>query len=397
MATTFGCEVSPFPQTYLGLPLSPYKLKLCDFAPIISKSDMRLSGWRGRCLHIGGWLILVNFVLTAMLSHAMAAVLLPAPVIEAIDKRRRAFLSTGEETCNGEKTPNCKGVFIKIPLVFYLQLGRQLPGRAPVVDPGGEILAAPPSPGRIRPPRRPPPPHPYPLPLPGSHLLSAPRAQQTLAAQTSPAPPSRASPRPAEQPRRSAVESSSIPANQRKPRLLESSESSSASIAGHRLSPAIPSSSGLSTKPLASVVSSRENSKLLGRQLPGRAPAVDPGGEMLAAPPSPGRIRPPCRPPPPHPYPLPGSPLLSAPRAQQTLAAQTSPAPPSRASPRPAEQPRRSAVESSSIPANQRKPRRLESSESSSASIAGHRLSPAIPSSSGLSTKPLASVVSSRC
>jgi hypothetical protein len=101
MATTFGCVVFSFPQTYLGLPLSIYKLRPSNFAPIIHKSDMGLSGWRGRCLPIGGCLILVNSVLTAMLTHVMAAGLLPAGVVEAIDKRRRAFLWTGEETCHG--------------------------------------------------------------------------------------------------------------------------------------------------------------------------------------------------------------------------------------------------------------------------------------------------------
>jgi hypothetical protein len=36
-----------------------------------------------------------------MLAHAMAAGLLPASVLEAIDKRRHAFLWAGEESCNG--------------------------------------------------------------------------------------------------------------------------------------------------------------------------------------------------------------------------------------------------------------------------------------------------------
>jgi hypothetical protein len=87
-------------NTYLGLPLSTHKLQFVDFAPIISKSDMCLSGWHGRSLPIGGCLILVNSVLTAMISHAMSAIL-PVGAVEAFDKRRRAFLWTGEETCNG--------------------------------------------------------------------------------------------------------------------------------------------------------------------------------------------------------------------------------------------------------------------------------------------------------
>lgn len=100
MARAFGCVISSFPQTYLGLPLSTHKLRLADFAPIVLKSDMRLSDWRGRSLPIGGRLLLVNYVLTSMLAHAMNAGLLLTGVIEAIDKRRRAFLWTGKETCN---------------------------------------------------------------------------------------------------------------------------------------------------------------------------------------------------------------------------------------------------------------------------------------------------------
>jgi hypothetical protein len=44
IADTFGCAISSFSQTYLGLLLSTHKLRLADFAPIVSKSDMRLSG-----------------------------------------------------------------------------------------------------------------------------------------------------------------------------------------------------------------------------------------------------------------------------------------------------------------------------------------------------------------
>ena len=74
---------------------------MSDLSPIISKCDLQLSGWRGRSLPIDGRLILVNYVITANFAHAMSASLLPAGAIEAIDKRRRAFLWTGEETCTG--------------------------------------------------------------------------------------------------------------------------------------------------------------------------------------------------------------------------------------------------------------------------------------------------------
>jgi hypothetical protein len=97
MAAAFGCDISSFPQTYLGLPLSPHKLRLSDFAPIISKCDMKLFGWRGRSLPIGGRLLLVNSVLTAMIAHAMAAGTLPPGDVEAIDKRHRTFFGLGRK------------------------------------------------------------------------------------------------------------------------------------------------------------------------------------------------------------------------------------------------------------------------------------------------------------
>jgi hypothetical protein len=87
----------------MGLPLSTYKPRFTDFVLIMTKSDMNLSGWCGWCLPIGGRLIHVNSVLTAMLAHAMGDGILPADVVEAIDKRPRAFLWTGDETCNGGK------------------------------------------------------------------------------------------------------------------------------------------------------------------------------------------------------------------------------------------------------------------------------------------------------
>jgi hypothetical protein len=84
--------ISSFPRTYLGIPISTHKLRLANFNPIILKSDMKLPGWHGRSLLIGGCLLLVNSALTVMLAHAMTVGLLPFGVIEAIDNRRCNFL-----------------------------------------------------------------------------------------------------------------------------------------------------------------------------------------------------------------------------------------------------------------------------------------------------------------
>jgi hypothetical protein len=69
----------------------------------MTKSDMWLSGWRVRCLPIGGRLLLSNSVMTAMFTHAMSAGILSTGMVEAIDKRRRAFLWNDKETCNDDQ------------------------------------------------------------------------------------------------------------------------------------------------------------------------------------------------------------------------------------------------------------------------------------------------------
>jgi hypothetical protein len=58
------------------------------------------SRWCGRNLTPSGRTVLVNSVLSARAVYPMCSLLLPANTIEAIDKKRRAFLWTGESTCN---------------------------------------------------------------------------------------------------------------------------------------------------------------------------------------------------------------------------------------------------------------------------------------------------------
>nr|CAD1835783.1 unnamed protein product [Ananas comosus var. bracteatus] len=54
VANSFGCSSKDFPITYLGLPLSPMKLRRADYMPLIEKIDNRLAGWKGLMLSRGG-------------------------------------------------------------------------------------------------------------------------------------------------------------------------------------------------------------------------------------------------------------------------------------------------------------------------------------------------------
>jgi hypothetical protein len=91
MAATLGCPISSFPQSYLGLPLSPTKLPSSAYAPLLLSFDRRLSGWRAQLLSSGGRLVLCNAVLNNLATYFMCSYLLPRGVIDSIDKRRRAF------------------------------------------------------------------------------------------------------------------------------------------------------------------------------------------------------------------------------------------------------------------------------------------------------------------
>lgn len=103
LADILGCPVATFPQSYLGLPLSTHKLNLTDFFFIIDKVDKRLAGWRGLLLSLAGRAILVRSVLRALPVYAMSVLLLPAGIVQEIEKRCRAFFWAGQDTVTGGK------------------------------------------------------------------------------------------------------------------------------------------------------------------------------------------------------------------------------------------------------------------------------------------------------
>jgi len=103
MASILGCAVSSFPQTYLGLPLSPHKLRVADYKPLIDSFDRYLSGWKAKLLSTGVRLVLVNAVLGGLTIYFMSSHLLPKTVIERLDARRRAILWAGDDKCNGSR------------------------------------------------------------------------------------------------------------------------------------------------------------------------------------------------------------------------------------------------------------------------------------------------------
>ena len=53
-ADIFNCQIGSFPLKYLGVPVSPTRLHICDWAPLVEKSNKRLDAWKGGNLTIAG-------------------------------------------------------------------------------------------------------------------------------------------------------------------------------------------------------------------------------------------------------------------------------------------------------------------------------------------------------
>lgn len=82
IATILGCTTSSFPQTYLGLPLSPTRPPSNTFLPVLECCKKLLSAWRAKLITKGDRLILIT------------AVLIPKKVLKTIDALKQL-------TCSG--------------------------------------------------------------------------------------------------------------------------------------------------------------------------------------------------------------------------------------------------------------------------------------------------------
>jgi hypothetical protein len=97
-AETFNCQVGIFPIKYLGVPVSPIRLKVSDWLPLIEKGNKRLDVWQGGNLSIAGRSILISASLTNAPIYHMSVYLLPKSTISIMDKTRRTFFWQGGRT-----------------------------------------------------------------------------------------------------------------------------------------------------------------------------------------------------------------------------------------------------------------------------------------------------------
>lgn len=71
-----GCKKTIFPIKYLGVLLRQNKLKREDWIEVIEMIQRKLEGWQSRFLSLGGRIVFINFVLSAIPLY-QSSVLLP--------------------------------------------------------------------------------------------------------------------------------------------------------------------------------------------------------------------------------------------------------------------------------------------------------------------------------
>jgi hypothetical protein len=90
-AETFNCQVGLFPIKYLGVSVSPSKLKVSDWLPLVEKGNKCLDVWKGGTLSIAGRSTLISASLNNSPIYHMSVYLLPKTIIKCLDKTRRIF------------------------------------------------------------------------------------------------------------------------------------------------------------------------------------------------------------------------------------------------------------------------------------------------------------------
>ncbi|GKV31185.1 hypothetical protein SLEP1_g39903 [Rubroshorea leprosula] len=118
MSWVLCCKVGVFPFKYLGIPIGGSSRKKAFWKPLVELFSKKLSTWKGRYLSLGGWITLINSMLSSLPVFWMSVYLIPKGTILSLDKIRRGFLwggATGEKKINWVKWEQvCKGKDYKI-------------------------------------------------------------------------------------------------------------------------------------------------------------------------------------------------------------------------------------------------------------------------------------------
>jgi hypothetical protein len=99
MASRFlNCRIGRTPFKYLGLPVGANPRRLATWYPMIEVLKNRLNSWGNRYLSLGGRIVLLNSVLSAIPIFYLSIMKMPVKVWKEVVKIQREFLWCGLET-----------------------------------------------------------------------------------------------------------------------------------------------------------------------------------------------------------------------------------------------------------------------------------------------------------
>lgn len=94
----FNCQIGSFPIKYLGAPVSPNRLHLSDWLPLLEKTAKKLNVWKGGTMSIAGRSTMICSSLNNAPMYQMSIYLLQKTIVKTLDKTRRTFFWQGGGT-----------------------------------------------------------------------------------------------------------------------------------------------------------------------------------------------------------------------------------------------------------------------------------------------------------
>ena len=95
-------EEGSLPVKYLGVPLITSRLRYRDCKDLLERVQLRIQCWRNRFLSFAGRLQLINSVVSSLHVYWSAAFILPAQVIQEIERMMRNFLWNADDHSRGK-------------------------------------------------------------------------------------------------------------------------------------------------------------------------------------------------------------------------------------------------------------------------------------------------------
>ncbi|XP_020693913.1 uncharacterized protein LOC110107837 [Dendrobium catenatum] len=115
--------------SYLGVPLSFYKLRIEDFMPLMDSVNKKMNGWKANLLSFAGRLQYIKFTIQNTIAYWIRGSILTKAVYKYVKKTSSRFLFFGDSQVSKKLhmiswdkicRPKCKGD-LSIPSIFALQ------------------------------------------------------------------------------------------------------------------------------------------------------------------------------------------------------------------------------------------------------------------------------------